>query len=81
MTLKDSGTENLLALHGQGSPFFLFLGHTDVVSPGNTDDWSSIFKLKMLFERNIASKSYLKILFKMLEIFSVFKILNHGLCK
>jgi len=40
LTLKDSGTENLLALHRQGSPFFLFLGHTDVVSPGNTDDWS-----------------------------------------
>ena len=40
ITLEDSGTTNLLALHGTGSPFFLFLGHTDVVSPGNDADWS-----------------------------------------
>lgn len=40
LTLKDSGTDNLLATHGQGSPFFLFLGHTDVVSPGNESEWS-----------------------------------------
>ena len=40
LTLKDSGTENLLALHGEGSPFFLFLGHTDVVSPGDESAWA-----------------------------------------
>ena len=40
ITIEDSGTTNLLALHGTGSPFFLFLGHTDVVSPGNDADWS-----------------------------------------
>lgn len=40
LTLKDSGTENLLALHGEGSPFFLFLGHTDVVSPGDESAWT-----------------------------------------
>ena len=39
LTLKDSGTENLLALHGQGSPFLLFLGHTDVVPPGDESQW------------------------------------------
>lgn len=39
LTLKDSGTDNLLATHGQGSPFFLFLGHTDVVSPGPVSEW------------------------------------------
>ncbi|MGN1281192.1 MAG: succinyl-diaminopimelate desuccinylase [Succinivibrio sp.] len=40
LTLKDSGTENLLAVHGSGKPFFLFLGHTDVVSPGNAQEWT-----------------------------------------
>lgn len=39
LTLKDSGTENLFALHGQGSPFLLFLGHTDVVPPGDESKW------------------------------------------
>lgn len=39
LTLKQCGTTNLLALHGQGSPFFLFLGHTDVVSPGDLESW------------------------------------------
>lgn len=39
LTLKQRGTTNLLALHGQGSPFFLFLGHTDVVPPGDLAAW------------------------------------------
>ncbi|MGN0902711.1 MAG: succinyl-diaminopimelate desuccinylase, partial [Succinivibrio sp.] len=39
LTLKDSGTENLLAVHGTGSPFLLFLGHTDVVPPGDEASW------------------------------------------
>lgn len=39
LTLKQRGTINLLALHGQGSPFFLFLGHTDVVPPGDMNAW------------------------------------------
>ena len=39
LTLKDSGTDNILSLHGSGSPFFLFLGHTDVVSPGDESSW------------------------------------------
>ncbi|MGN0914757.1 MAG: succinyl-diaminopimelate desuccinylase [Succinivibrio sp.] len=39
LTLKDSGTENLLAVHGTGSPFLLFLGHTDVVPPGDEAKW------------------------------------------
>lgn len=39
LTLRDSGTENLLALHGQGSPFLLCLGHTDVVPPGDESAW------------------------------------------
>ena len=37
--LSDSGTENILALHGSASPFFLFLGHTDVVSAGDSSQW------------------------------------------
>ena len=40
LTLKDSGTENLLALHGEGHPFMLFLGHTDVVPAGDEASWS-----------------------------------------
>lgn len=40
LTLKDSGTDNLLATHGSGEPFFLFLGHTDVVSPGDESQWA-----------------------------------------
>lgn len=36
---KD-GTVNLLTLHGQGGPFILFLGHTDVVPTGDVKDWS-----------------------------------------
>jgi succinyl-diaminopimelate desuccinylase len=30
---------NLLATHGSGSPFLLFLGHTDVVPEGDRRDW------------------------------------------
>jgi len=32
---------NLLAWHGSGAPSLLFLGHTDVVPPGPTDQWLS----------------------------------------
>ncbi len=35
----QDGTVNLLALHGKGSPFILFLGHSDVVPPGAEDKW------------------------------------------
>lgn len=41
LTLRDSGTENLLALHGSGKPFLLFLGHTDVVPPGDESAWDT----------------------------------------
>lgn len=40
LTIRDSGTENLLALHGTGAPFLLFLGHTDVVAPGDEKSWT-----------------------------------------
>lgn len=30
---------NLIALHGSGTPFLLFVGHTDVVPPGELKDW------------------------------------------
>lgn len=30
---------NLLAWHGQGSPCLIFVGHTDVVPPGDLDAW------------------------------------------
>lgn len=39
LSLADSGTVNLLALHGSGSPFLLFLGHTDVVPSGDPGAW------------------------------------------
>jgi len=32
---------NVLYTHGQGEPSFWFLGHTDVVSPGPLEDWTS----------------------------------------
>ncbi len=38
-TLEDSGCTNLLALHGRGAPFILFLGHTDVVPTGDLNGW------------------------------------------
>ena len=31
--------DNLWALHGDGTPLFVFAGHTDVVPPGPLDDW------------------------------------------
>ena len=37
--LNSNGVTNLLALHGAASPFLLFLGHTDVVPAGNTEEW------------------------------------------
>ncbi len=33
--------KNLFITHGQGSPVLLFLGHTDVVPPGDLADWQS----------------------------------------
>ena len=36
----QDGTVNLLTLHGQGGPFVLFLGHTDVVPTGERSAWS-----------------------------------------
>lgn len=38
-TLCDSGTTNLVILHGDGHPFTLFLGHTDVVPIGDIKAW------------------------------------------
>jgi succinyl-diaminopimelate desuccinylase len=32
---------NVFVSHGQGSPVLLFLGHTDVVPPGDFGDWQS----------------------------------------
>lgn len=39
--LNSNDVTNLLALHGTSSPFLLFLGHTDVVPAGNTDEWTN----------------------------------------
>ena len=49
--LRDSGFDcetmpfgdvtNLWARRGESSPLFCFAGHTDVVPPGDTDDWCS----------------------------------------
>lgn len=33
--------QNLWATHGSGAPLVVFAGHTDVVPPGNLDDWDS----------------------------------------
>ncbi|MGN1281347.1 MAG: succinyl-diaminopimelate desuccinylase [Succinivibrio sp.] len=38
-TVQEHGVTNLLALHGKGAPFLLFLGHTDVVPTGDEADW------------------------------------------
>jgi len=35
------GVTNLWARRGDSQPLFCFAGHTDVVPPGNTDDWNS----------------------------------------
>ena len=32
---------NMWACHGNGAPYFVFAGHTDVVPPGPSSDWSS----------------------------------------
>ena len=39
--LRHNDVDNLWITHGQGAPVFTFLGHTDVVPPGNLDDWHS----------------------------------------
>lgn len=43
VTFSDTDTpdvENLFASIGSGSPHFVFAGHTDVVPPGNAQDWA-----------------------------------------
>ena len=43
LVFSDTDTpdvDNLFARIGSGSPHFCFAGHTDVVPPGNEDDWS-----------------------------------------
>lgn len=40
-TLAGRGAVNLVAIHGEGSPSLMFLGHTDVVPPGDLSKWSS----------------------------------------
>ncbi|MDD6318440.1 MAG: succinyl-diaminopimelate desuccinylase [Succinatimonas hippei] len=37
--LGGSGAVNLIAVHGQGEPSLMFLGHTDVVPPGDPGKW------------------------------------------
>lgn len=40
-TLEFNDVTNLWARRGKASPVFCFAGHTDVVAPGNEDEWSS----------------------------------------
>lgn len=40
-TLQFDDVTNLWATYGQGSPVFVFAGHTDVVPPGPAIDWIS----------------------------------------
>lgn len=37
--LRFEDVDNLWSVHGDGAPIFVFLGHTDVVPPGETSDW------------------------------------------
>lgn len=37
--LRYGDVDNLWAVHGQGGPLLMFLGHTDVVPPGPETDW------------------------------------------
>ncbi|MEM9302286.1 MAG: succinyl-diaminopimelate desuccinylase [Pseudomonadota bacterium] len=39
--LPFGDVDNLLAVHGDSGPLFVFLGHTDVVPSGPTDAWTS----------------------------------------
>jgi succinyl-diaminopimelate desuccinylase len=39
--LDFGDVQNLFITHGQGAPTLLFLGHTDVVPPGDIADWQS----------------------------------------
>ena len=39
--LDSGGVRNLLAVHGDGGPLGLLLGHTDVVPPGPESTWTS----------------------------------------
>lgn len=39
--MRFNETSNLWASHGSGSPHFVFLGHTDVVPPGDLDLWDN----------------------------------------
>lgn len=39
--LRFEDVDNLWLTHGQGSPVFTFLGHTDVVPTGPVEDWQS----------------------------------------
>jgi len=38
-TIEEKGVTNLLAIHGRGAPFTIFLGHTDVVPTGDESLW------------------------------------------
>lgn len=40
-SMRFGQTDNLWARKGTQSPCFVFLGHTDVVPPGNIDQWQS----------------------------------------
>ncbi len=39
--LRFGDVDNLFATHGEGSPVFVFLGHTDVVPTGDVAAWAS----------------------------------------
>ena len=40
-SLRYGDVDNLWAVHGQGGPLLMFLGHTDVVPTGPEADWHS----------------------------------------
>ncbi len=57
--LPFEDVQNLWAIHGHQAPLFVFAGHTDVVPPGNLQDWDSppftpTLKGKYLYGRGAA---------------------------
>ena len=57
--LRFEDVDNLWTSHGSGAPLFVFAGHTDVVPPGDEQEWSTdpfepTFKGDYLFGRGSA---------------------------
>jgi succinyl-diaminopimelate desuccinylase len=49
--IKFDDVQNMISTYGTGAPCLAFIGHTDVVPPGNIDTW--ILNLFSLLKREI----------------------------